>query len=89
MASVHQVHVRNGEDCVEEVEETLLRASAGLSSLTDKVIMEYLQYLHPCLQVSQYTFAICSYKEKKSEPSEMLQMDGYTVDYIEPAGGEP
>ena len=41
------------------------------------------------LQVSQYTFAICSYKEKKSEPSEMLQMDGYTVDYIEPAGGEP
>ena len=44
MASVHQVHVRNGEDCVEEVEETLLRASAGLSSLTDKVIMEYLQF---------------------------------------------
>ena len=40
------------------------------------------------VQVSQYTFAICSYKEKKSEPSEMLQMDGYTVDYIEPAGGQ-
>ena len=40
------------------------------------------------VQVSQYTFAICSYKEKKSDPSEMLQMDGYTVDYIEPAGGE-
>ena len=47
MSSLHKVHVRNGEDCVEEVEETLLRASAGLSSLTDKVIMEYLQYLHP------------------------------------------
>ena len=40
------------------------------------------------VQVSQYTFAICSYKEKKSEPSEMLQLDGYTVDYIEPAGGK-
>ena len=40
------------------------------------------------VQVSQYTFAICSYKEKKSDPSEMLQMDGYTVDYIEPAGGK-
>ena len=39
------------------------------------------------VQVSQYTFAICSYKEKKSDPSEMLQLDGYTVDYIEPAGG--
>ena len=40
------------------------------------------------VQVSQYTFAICSYKEMKSDPSEMMQLDGYTVDYIEPAGGE-
>ena len=40
------------------------------------------------VQVSQYTFAICSYKEKKSDPSEMMRLDGYTVDYIEPAGGE-
>lgn len=39
------------------------------------------------VQVSQYTFAMCSYKEKKSEPSEMCQLDGYTVDYIEPASG--
>ena len=38
MASLHQVHVRNGEDCVEEVEETLLRASPGISYLIDKVI---------------------------------------------------
>ncbi|CAG2109244.1 unnamed protein product [Medioppia subpectinata] len=36
------------------------------------------------VQVSQYTFAMCSYREKKSEPTEMLQLDGYTVDYIEP-----
>ena len=40
------------------------------------------------VQVSQYTFAICSFKEKKSDPQDMLQLDGYTVDYIEPAGGE-
>ncbi len=40
------------------------------------------------VQVSQYTFAICSYKEKKSDPSEMMRLDGYTVDYIEPAGGQ-
>lgn len=39
------------------------------------------------VQVSQYTFAMCSYKEKKSEPSEMMQLDGYTVDYIEAASG--
>ncbi|CAD7094035.1 unnamed protein product [Hermetia illucens] len=37
------------------------------------------------VQVSQYTFAMCSYKEKRSEPSEMMQLDGYTVDYIEAA----
>ncbi|XP_055703920.1 calcium-dependent secretion activator isoform X12 [Phlebotomus papatasi] len=37
------------------------------------------------VQVSQYTFAMCSYKEKKSEPSEMMQLDAYTVDYIEAA----
>lgn len=36
------------------------------------------------VQVSQYTFAMCSYKEKKSEPSEMMQLDGFTVDHIEP-----
>ncbi|XP_075678981.1 calcium-dependent secretion activator 1 isoform X1 [Dermatophagoides pteronyssinus] len=36
------------------------------------------------VQVSQYTFAMCSYREKKSEPTEMLQLDGYSVDYIEP-----
>lgn len=39
------------------------------------------------VQVSQYTFAMCSYKEVKSEPSEMMQLDGYTVDYIEQASG--
>lgn len=34
--------------------------------------------------VLQYTFAMCSYREKKSEPTEMLQLDQFTVDYIEP-----
>ena len=42
-----------------------------------------------CLvQVSQYTFAMCSYREKKSEPTEMMQLDGYTVDYIEAVSGK-
>uniref|UniRef100_A0AAR2LL67 MHD1 domain-containing protein n=1 Tax=Pygocentrus nattereri TaxID=42514 RepID=A0AAR2LL67_PYGNA len=39
------------------------------------------------LQVSQYTFAMCSYREKKSEPQELMQLDGYTVDYSEPQPG--
>ena len=38
--------------------------------------------------MSQYTFALCTYKEKKTEPAEMMQLDGYTVDYIEPASGK-
>lgn len=36
------------------------------------------------VQVSQYTFAMCSYREKKCEPTELLRLDGFTVDYIQP-----
>ncbi|XP_041348327.1 calcium-dependent secretion activator 1-like isoform X1 [Gigantopelta aegis] len=36
------------------------------------------------VQVSQYTFAMCSYREKKPDPTEMMQLDGFTVDYCEP-----
>ncbi|PIK39941.1 putative calcium-dependent secretion activator 1 [Apostichopus japonicus] len=35
------------------------------------------------VQVSQYTFAMCSYRDKKADPNEMLQLDGYTVDYTD------
>ena len=38
-------------------------------------------------QVSQYTFAMCSYRAKKAEPQELMQLDGYTVDYCEPQSG--
>ena len=40
------------------------------------------------LQVSQYCFATCSYREKKSEPTEMMPLEGYTVDYAEPDNGK-
>ena len=36
-----------------------------------------------CLQVSQYTFAMCSYRERKADPTEIQQLDGFTVDYCE------
>ncbi|KAF4093619.1 hypothetical protein AMELA_G00003890 [Ameiurus melas] len=39
------------------------------------------------VQVSQYNFAMCSYREKKAEPVELLQLDGYTVDYTDPQPG--
>uniref|UniRef100_A0A914ZM37 Calcium-dependent secretion activator n=2 Tax=Parascaris univalens TaxID=6257 RepID=A0A914ZM37_PARUN len=36
-----------------------------------------------CLvQVSQYAFAICSYREKKADPTEFIQLDGFTIDYM-------
>lgn len=31
---------------------------------------------------------MCSYREKKSEPQELLQLDGYTVDYTDPQPGD-
>lgn len=40
------------------------------------------------IQVSQYTFAMSSYREKKAEPVELLQLDGYTVDYTDPQPGQ-
>lgn len=39
------------------------------------------------IQVSQYTFAMCSYREKKPDPTEMMQLDGFTVDYCEQIPG--
>jgi calcium-dependent secretion activator len=37
-----------------------------------------------CLvQVSQYTFVLCSYMEKKSEPRELMTLDNFTVDYTD------
>ena len=36
-----------------------------------------------CVQVSQYTFAMCSYRERKADPTEIQQLDGFTVDYCE------
>uniref|UniRef100_A0A8D1IV29 Calcium dependent secretion activator n=2 Tax=Sus scrofa TaxID=9823 RepID=A0A8D1IV29_PIG len=30
---------------------------------------------------------MCSYREKKAEPQELLQLDGYTVDYTDPQPG--
>lgn len=30
---------------------------------------------------------MCSYREKKAEPVELLQLEGYTVDYTDPQPG--
>lgn len=39
-------------------------------------------------KVSQYAFAMCSYRDKKAEPTEFIQLDGFTIDYMpEPDSG--
>jgi len=35
-------------------------------------------------QVSQYNFSLCSYRPKRSHPTEKMVMQGYTVDFSEP-----
>uniref|UniRef100_A0A671LUA4 Ca2+-dependent activator protein for secretion a n=1 Tax=Sinocyclocheilus anshuiensis TaxID=1608454 RepID=A0A671LUA4_9TELE len=78
------------------VKVKLFTESTGVLALEDK---EYLWAIGKNLwkrwkkrffvlvQVSQYTFAMCSYREKKAEPVELLQLDGYTVDYTDPQPG--
>lgn len=31
---------------------------------------------------------MCSYRERKPDPTEMMQLDGFTVDYCEPVPGD-
>lgn len=52
-------------------------------------VLEWNSAIKKCflIQVSQYTFAMCSYREKKSEPQELMQLEGYTVDYTAPHTG--
>ena len=33
------------------------------------------------VQVSQYAFAVCTYRQKKSDPTDFYQLDGFTIDY--------
>lgn len=52
-------------------------------------LVQVLLLLCEQFQVSQYAFAMCSYREKKSDPTELVQMEGFTIDYMpEPDPGE-
>ncbi|CAL8260052.1 unnamed protein product [Merluccius merluccius] len=58
-----------------------------LHALGQRVWKRWKRRYFVLVQVSQYTFAMCSYREKKAEPQELMQLDGYTVDYCEPQSG--
>ncbi|XP_026094915.1 calcium-dependent secretion activator 2 isoform X10 [Carassius auratus] len=64
-----------------------MKHSGYLYALGQRVWKRWKRRYYVLVQVSQYTFAMCSYREKKSEPQELMQLDGYTVDYSDPQPG--
>ena len=65
---------------------TVYCASFDSSQNQYKDFFLFMPYLFH-IQVSHYTFAICSYREKQAEPTEMMELQGYTVDYCEAING--
>ncbi|KAF4081395.1 hypothetical protein AMELA_G00160880 [Ameiurus melas] len=64
-----------------------MKHSGYLYALGQRVWKRWKRRYFVLVQVSQYTFAMCSYREKKTEPHELMQLDGYTVDYSDPQPG--
>lgn len=64
-----------GQIRVEEVEEALLLPGAFFTFHPSKLPLSQVQ-------VSQYAFAMCSYKERSGSPTEFVSTDGFTVDYV-------
>ncbi|XP_056596321.1 calcium-dependent secretion activator 2 isoform X9 [Triplophysa dalaica] len=64
-----------------------MKHSGYLYALGQRVWKRWKRRYFVLVQVSQYTFAMCSYREKKSDPHELMQLDGYTVDYSDPQPG--
>ncbi|XP_061698707.1 calcium-dependent secretion activator 2 isoform X1 [Syngnathoides biaculeatus] len=64
-----------------------VKHSGYLYALGHRVWKHWKRRYFVLVQVSQYTFAMCSYREKKAEPQELMRLEGYTVDYCPPQPG--
>uniref|UniRef100_A0A3Q3K0W9 Calcium dependent secretion activator 2 n=1 Tax=Monopterus albus TaxID=43700 RepID=A0A3Q3K0W9_MONAL len=64
-----------------------MKHSGYLYALGQRVWKRWKRRYFVLVQVSQYTFAMCSFREKKAEPQELMQLEGYTVDYCNPQPG--
>ncbi|XP_056242825.1 calcium-dependent secretion activator 2 isoform X4 [Seriola aureovittata] len=64
-----------------------MKHSGYLYAVGQRVWKRWKRRYFVLVQVSQYTFAMCSYREKKAEPQELMQLEGYTVDYCDPQPG--
>ncbi|XP_070763631.1 calcium-dependent secretion activator 2 isoform X9 [Enoplosus armatus] len=64
-----------------------MKHSGHLYAVGQRVWKRWKKRYFVLVQVSQYTFAMCSYREKKAEPQELMQLEGYTVDYCDPQPG--
>ncbi|XP_049578299.1 calcium-dependent secretion activator 2 isoform X6 [Syngnathus scovelli] len=64
-----------------------MKHSGYLYALGHRVWKRWKRRYFVLVQVSQYTFAMCSYRKKKPEPQKLMQLEGYTVDYCQPQPG--